>query len=793
MKRCMGCMEEYNEKSSTCPKCGYSTNDNTETYHLLPETVLDGRYIIGKAIGAGNYGVTYIAWDSTLQQKVAIKEYLPGDSATRLANKTEIKVYEDENGQEFKAGMEQFVVEAKKLAKLHGVHGIVQVYDSFYANQTAYIVMEYLQGESLGERLKRSGKMPIKDAFEIITQVSKALIEVHGIGMLHRDVAPDNIFLTNEGKIKLLDFGSSRFVSEQKSKSLSVILKAGYSPVEQYISKGKQGPWTDVYAVAATFYRMITGVVPVESIERGVKDTLKSPSSLGVKISKGMENALKNALCIDAENRTQSMEKFLEDMSKEKVVVSKKPKKKEDIGKFTLGWSLRTLLLGCVVIVCFVGAALIDVKPQTEAVSANAEVSFRTPDVRNMSYEEAEKVLQDLGYKVESQQDISKSVEDGYVLKQSIAAGTAVEDGQKIVLTTSRRVGLMPDIKEFILADAKRLLDEMEIEYEVKEEENLQIAPGAVISQSVNPNELVKDKKVVISVATNAEVTDKVIGEVQDYSGRLYDDVKKELHESGLYVAKCDWEYHDDLPMGYIIKQSIEAGTEVSGKDVVAFVVNKGFDKTDVPSVVEKNVDDAVKALRKIGVVVTLNYETSDSVPENIVMSQDVMDKEVSVGTEIKLCVSKGKEKEVIDWTTDASLVKNSKYTHETKTEYRYQTRTKKKETTTSSSSSMDGWTVTGSSQTEGDWGAWSGWSETPASGSSTRQVETREIIKHGSAFDYVVIEYRYRDRSVSMIYYFEREVYSDWSEWTPWQANAVDANDCTNVETRTLYRYTEK
>ena len=795
MKRCLGCMEEYSESHPVCPHCGCGDIQKAAAFHLNPGTMLEGRYLIGKALGAGNFGVTYIGWDSVLEQKVAIKEYLPGDCSTRVYQQKEVTVFSEEKAQDFKEGMEQFVQEAKRLAKLQNITGIVQVYDSFYANETAYIVMEYLQGETLNASLKKQGKMPVKEATEIVIQVLQALTQVHKAGILHRDIAPDNIFITSEGKVKLLDFGAARFVVSQKSKSLSVILKAGYSPIEQYTGKGKQGPWTDVYAVAATFYKMITGITPDESMERAVKDTLQSPSSIGIKISKGIEHALHNALNVNAENRTQTAEQFLEELCMAKVALKRKKRAKEDIGSWTRGWVLATASAGISIILFFVGVTIVrayDTKTTVEVASSSQ--GQRVPDVRNLLYEDAREALEEKGFIVETSEDISLVIPEGYVMAQEVKPGTAMAQGETVALTVSTGAKVMPDVREFVLEDALVLLDTMEIEYEVVEEENPEIAPGAIISQSVVPNERVEQDSIILKVAVSSqqEAKDETI-QVEDFTGRLYEEVKNELREKGVYLAKYALEYHDDLPMGSIVAQRVTDGSEIGYGEVIAVAVNVGFTQITVPDVTGKAVEEATEILKKSGMLVTLTYENSTEVAVDNIITQDIAGQEKVVGTNITLCVSLGKKKEVIDWTTDASLVNSSKYTCETKTEYRYQTRTKNVETTTSTSSSMSGWTMTGSSQIQGDWGAWSGWSQSAVSGSDTRQVETRESVKHGETYDYIITEYRYRDRKVQTNYHFQREVYSDWSEWSAWQQNAVEANDCTNVESRTLYRYTEK
>lgn len=284
---CFGCMQSYDTEFDVCPHCGYVQNTPPkEAYQIVPGTTLHERYLVGRVLGSGGFGITYIGYDLILAKKVAIKEYFPVQLATRMPAQTKVTVYTGEKQEQFTAGMKKALDEGKRLAEFRQVKGITQILDFFEENATAYIVMELLQGETLKSRLKRQEKMAVEEALPVVLAVSDALEQVHAKNIIHRDIAPDNIYLLEDGTVKLLDFGASRQVVASQSKSLTVILKMGYAPVEQYQSNGNQGPWTDVYGLAATFYRMITGKKPPEAQERRLEDTLKEPSKLGVQIEK---------------------------------------------------------------------------------------------------------------------------------------------------------------------------------------------------------------------------------------------------------------------------------------------------------------------------------------------------------------------------------------------------------------------------------------------------------------------------------------------------------------------------
>lgn len=319
--RCLGCMTEYEKGYIACPYCGYKVGTQTESpLHMSPGSNLAGRYIVGKAVGYGGFGVTYIGWDSVLQQRIAIKEYLPSEFATRAVGQSHITVFGGSKAEQFADGMVKFVDEAKRLAQFQHEEGIVHVYDSFEANNTAYIIMEYLNGETLTAYLDREGKIPVDRAIEMLTPVIQSLEAVHKVGIIHRDIAPDNIILIRDGQVKLIDFGAARYATTSHSRSLTVIIKPGYSPEEQYRSRGDQGPHTDVYALGAVLYRMITGITPPDALERRAffenkkKDILIAPSK-NCKIKKNKENAILNAMNVRIEDRTPTADAFLRQLT----------------------------------------------------------------------------------------------------------------------------------------------------------------------------------------------------------------------------------------------------------------------------------------------------------------------------------------------------------------------------------------------------------------------------------------------------------------------------------------------
>jgi len=327
---CMGCFSEMKEGNAFCTECGYNASAALESIapHLLrPRTILNGKYLLGKVLGEGGFGITYIGWDLTLDLKVAVKEFYPNGFVSReTTSATTVIPLSGKQGEFFLKGREKFVDEAKTLAKFRNLPGIVAVNEFFIENNTAYIVMEYIEGETLkGYLASRGGTMPSDRLFEMMKPVMVSLNEVHKKGLIHRDISPDNIMITRDGYVKLLDFGAAREFADSGNKSLSIMLKPGYAPEEQYRSKGKQGPWTDVYALCATLYKVLTGVTPDESANRVHEDEVLPPSALGVAIKPQQEAALMKGMAVLQNDRHQNIQELCDALYATKASIDPVP------------------------------------------------------------------------------------------------------------------------------------------------------------------------------------------------------------------------------------------------------------------------------------------------------------------------------------------------------------------------------------------------------------------------------------------------------------------------------------
>ncbi|MGI6011647.1 MAG: leucine-rich repeat domain-containing protein [Ruminococcus sp.] len=321
---------------------------NTPLHCLPGGMVLNKKYCLGKVLGQGGFSITYEAWDANLGLHFAVKEYYPAGLVNRdLFQSPKVNPLNPEGEKIFEKGKEDCLKEARILAKVCDIPGIVSVRDFFQENNTAYIVMDYLEGITLKDYLKKEGRLSLEKTLDLLDPVMDALSLIHEKGLIHRDISPDNIMIGSRGEACLFDFGAARMVEKEVTKSLSVMLKPGYAPEEQYRSRGKQGPWTDVYALSATIYQCLTGITPEDSLQRLYEDELQRPSQLpkssqeGAVLTTAQEKVLMKGLAVRAQDRLMTVEE-LKDGLKGDGGESREEEESEEKDPATLGeWSIK--------------------------------------------------------------------------------------------------------------------------------------------------------------------------------------------------------------------------------------------------------------------------------------------------------------------------------------------------------------------------------------------------------------------------------------------------------------------
>ncbi len=316
MNKCVNCFKPTNG-AQICPHCGHDQSVGTKFNNVLPPfTVLNNIYIVGRVLGKGGFGVTYIAQDTTNGRICAIKEYMPAEYSQRPGGTLNISPYNDEKSRYvFSHGREKFILEAQTLLKLRSNPIVVDILDYFEQNNTAYLVMEYLDGQDLRKMARASGgKLDPKFVKNVFVMVASSLMEIHRMNILHRDLSPENIIVTSKGNVKLIDFGAARnFVSTQ-NKGMSILLKPGFAPPEQYNKQGNHGPWSDVYALCATFYNLVSGQPLVDALFRYRGEKQPSLISLGCNVSKKTSAVIEKGLELDYKKRYKNFKEVLDDI-----------------------------------------------------------------------------------------------------------------------------------------------------------------------------------------------------------------------------------------------------------------------------------------------------------------------------------------------------------------------------------------------------------------------------------------------------------------------------------------------
>lgn len=395
-KLCPGCMRIVEDFEKPCPYCGFDKREyeKTRSYRTLPPgTILAGKYFLGKVIGEGGFGITYLAWEMNLEVPVAVKEYFPSGLATRDTQLTggkskTVSVMAGDQGHYYQSGLRSFEQEARNLAKFQNLPGVVSVKDLFFENQTAYLAMEYIPGITMKQYLRSKGnRLDERTVLRLMRPVLESLDKVHRSGIIHRDISPDNILITADQKVTLIDFGAARMASGNDGKSMTILLKHGYAPVEQYQSKGRQGPWTDVYAICATMYRMISGRVPEEAVDRIENDRVKPLTMLAreenFQVSRRVSDVIQKGLSVSASHRYQNVRSLIQELYEEPQtvqppvgggtrVVPPKPLKSEP--KNYIGIIL-AVLAGLFAVILILGAVLLLKGKEKSDDSQNVEVS----------------------------------------------------------------------------------------------------------------------------------------------------------------------------------------------------------------------------------------------------------------------------------------------------------------------------------------------------------------------------------------------------------------------------------
>lgn len=502
-ERCVGCMKPLTAEGR-CAYCGLQQDKYRPIPRCLrPGMCLRDRYVLGRVLGEGSFGISYIAWDCLLDTVVAIKEYFPASLVSRHISEkdedTNVYIYEKRESQKYQESLKKYLGEAKSLSAYYDLDGIVSVRDFFYANNTAYIVMGYVDGISVKEYVEKNGPIEGEKFLRMLEPVIQSLAKVHQTGVLHRDISPDNMLLTRDEKLVLIDFGAARKENINMTRSMTVVFKRGFSPEEQYRTRGQQGAWTDVYALCATAYYALTGKAPDESIQRVLEDDMPSLTEMtDVDLPMQQKRAFMKGMTVDFHHRYQTMDELYQGLYQQ-------GRDKKHLG----AWLAGAAAVVCCVALLGTGAVYGLHKHsqakkdaiQTEAPqqTALAEVTttpyaadvqeYQMISFKSMTKKEALKALagQDTELSVQWKYRYSSRIKKGRIVTQSIPAKTRYrgETYSKIVLTISKgkRKTEVPKLTGVSKERARTLLKERKLHWTWKEVER-EGTEGIVASQS---------------------------------------------------------------------------------------------------------------------------------------------------------------------------------------------------------------------------------------------------------------------------------------------------------------------
>ena len=627
--------------------------DERDLHYLKKETKLNGRYIITSVLGEGGFGITYYGVDDLFGNEVAIKEFFPQGIVTRNNEYTDNVT----------------VTYAKQVE----------------ANNTAYIVMEYLDGITLKEYLKGNRQIPVDELMGLLAPLLESLDDVHQSGLIHRDISPDNIMVLKDGSVKLMDFGAARDYTEFGEKSLSIVLKPGYAPAEQYQSRGVQGPWTDIYALCATIYKCITGKTPEDSIQRVMEDELKKPSELGVDISPQIEKTLLKGMSIAPKDRYQNLKDLCEDLYKDYM---EEEESLEESQKET------------------------EVEPAEileKSSSESQETSKRESETSKESQEIFEEESEALKKEKDSVEDLEKervqknskifkgdtqpeslkehnTVEAEQSFEEETKENTKVKmqkepegetDSQKNSQDSSKQTKkkrskkglLIAVILCFLIAGAGYHFYQKSLEREVPNLVNKSfdsakaeaagdddslvlveldqaysdtVKKGNIISQDIKAGTILKKGDTIrVTVSKGALVT------IPDVAGKKKAKAKETITNAKLIMKVSDRKWSDKVAKGKVISQDKKAGEKIEEGNTISVVISKGVEQVKVPKVEGKTLEEAQKALKKAKLKVDSSRTYSSSVEEGKIISQSIASgKTVDKNTTVKVVISLGKEPE---------------------------------------------------------------------------------------------------------------------------------------------------
>ena len=658
MKFCMNCMAQYGDEYSICPICSFKEGTLPSDQRCIePGQVLADRYIIGMPLSISNWIVKYIGWDALTNRKVVINEYLPTKYAAREIGNIQLTIVKQKP---FYKYLNLLLKKAQLLSETHLPDNICSVYESFEKNNTAYVIMEYMEGMLLGDYIKEKKPVQLKTVERMFVPILKSIDKLHENGFIVGSFSPDSFIVTDDNILVLRDYIGNLFynISETGSERKKSTQDAYFPPEKLKTSETVElSPENDVYSSAMIMYEMLGADLPdwqarTETFEQKHKDTLKKLSSFGTKIDRYKENALINALAVSMSDRTADIETFIKEFVSGKDVALNSKKK----NRFPL-WAKIAIPVAAVLVICaavFIPIMLNnDNNISSKTSSTMTEGQTIVPGIVNYTLSEAKEELQKRNLLIEVEaKEINDDKEQDTVLAQNIKKGSIVSENTVVGVTVSKKSGefTMPNFLGIDFSECRDVLENIGLNYSVSEEYNQNISSGCVFYQSVSPYSTVTSgQRVEIKVSKGidpAELKSESEQEVvKDLVGQTYDNIIDDRSDNTPPVQVVERVYDNSKPEGTVVQQSVIPGDKVRQDEPVKIVVTTANNKVIIPDVTYLDQERSQKLLMYYGLKSEFSFEENDTVAEGLAVSQDPEGgKDGLMGDTIKVVISKGRE-----------------------------------------------------------------------------------------------------------------------------------------------------
>lgn len=646
MSYCMNCFREIDDHATKCPYCGYDVNTPAiRPYDLSPDTILQGRFFVGRVIGTSATETTYRGYDLVLNTIVAIKEYFPLKYATRAPKTLNLIVYpSEEKKKAFEEGLLRFSNQRQIMARLEGLSSVAQIHQTFEENNTSYITMDYFSGETLASKLEQ-GPLSIDETLSIIQELLDSIEGMHKKNIVHLDLKPEHIILNANNHVSLIGLSQSQYINDTQT---PCIPSSPYAPIELYKNNVKKGPYNDIYEIGAIMYEMLSGIKVSDARLRDKNDTLKSLRDLGLNIPRRYDISILRALNMNYQYRYPSISDFRDSLFSTSTLTTMlfSPKEEEE----RLIPRPLKIISPIIIITTLVFALLVSQGYIHNPLDTNGEVQLeagmtRVPNLINTNVKDAIKQLEDddLDYVITGRED-SKTVPKDMILKQSVTQGSVVKKNTKVELTVSKggKTIILPYVTGVSIKDAKKKLKDAGVKrMKINKAPSNTFKKGTVANINAVEGQDFDTSSLLLIVESEGISESSTKVKAPDLYGRNIKTLTGVMREKGLTLNVTEYKNDDSMPAGRILTQETKPNTKISKGSTIDVVVSAGPQQSVVPNVLYMSEAEAIQSLTDHGLKVSVSKESTNKMPAGIVMRQSVQDgTSITSGTQIAITVS---------------------------------------------------------------------------------------------------------------------------------------------------------